>query len=105
MLYSEYHGEDKDTRWSYTEWRYFCACTAIEHVLCITIEDEEQFNISLSINSSPEMSLWDRIKNAISLLLGKEVTYLEVEIGKEDRKELAAVIAGTKKATDETAIR
>ena len=93
MLYRKY----VEDRWNYTEWRYFCECSAPDHVLCFTIDEEEdRLDLDISINSNDGWSIWRRIKEALRLLFGGEVVYLGVMINKDDRKELAAILSGEK---------
>lgn len=93
MLYKEYH--DEDDKWSYTEWRYWCECTEPGDMLCFTIDDEEKVHMEICIGNRPNLSLWCRTKKAFKLLFGKEVVYVGIVLNENDRKELAAAIAGS----------
>jgi len=92
MLYKEYH--DEDPKWSYIEWRYWCECTDPSHALMFSINEENKIDVQISITSRPGMGIWRRIRDAFHLLFGREVVYLDVMINDDDRKELAAVLAG-----------
>lgn len=91
MLYKEDKYDDNS---SYTQWRYWCDCRSPDHVLGFDEWIDQDPSLQIYICSNPEMTRWDRIKNAFKLLFGKEAVYLEVVISSEDREELAKAIKG-----------
>jgi hypothetical protein len=87
MLYKVYK-ENNGYRW--VEWRYFCECADPGHTLVFSIDDWDSTDITICNNE--HWSLWQRIKEAVKLILGKDVNYIGVAISDEDRQELAKAI-------------
>ena len=95
MLYKSEDFKDSE----YNEWRYFCECGHPTHVLVFQtdIPKEDQPldpQIYISVVNYTNWPLLHRIKKAFLLLLNKEISYVDIVINQEDRKELAKAIAG-----------
>jgi hypothetical protein len=89
MLYQNTH----IGKWNLKEHRYWCDCDHPSHVLCLVQDGyENKVEMLLTIDNNQTWSLWRRIKEAIKLIFNGKVSYAEILIGQEDRKELAYVI-------------
>lgn len=76
-------------------WRYWCDCMDPGH--CVEFIEDLDINgqtFSIGLYSTPDMTLWCRIKNALKLLFGKQVCYIDVILEEKDRQELSIVIKG-----------
>lgn len=92
MLYKK---QETKGEWHWISWRYWCDCMSPTCILeFIDNSDSGITNLEIGINSNPNWSFWKRLKEAIKLMFGKEIRYLEVVISEKDRIELGRAITG-----------